>query len=137
MMCGQWLAAMIEKLEIFWSQSAKLTKMLIFLSINSAIANFWCELKSLHTKFLHYKSWDLPKTPLSGQIKWARWTIRKWKLHSDWLYPRKGMHIGLKQPGGGRELDGPKPEQLQRRLFKRLNKLTTIFTSFQRQPSIS
>ena len=58
--------------------------MSFFLSINSALANFWCD--------PGYKNWDLPKTLLSGQIKGAKWlegisgvSIRKKMKAALWL----------------------------------------------------
>lgn len=82
-MCGLWLAAMLRKIRGFPKPVRKiiLKKMLIFLSINSAIIaelierKILMQIKSLYTKFPHYKSWDLPKTPPSSQIKGARWVM--------------------------------------------------------------
>ena len=79
---------------------------IFFLSINYAIANFWCELKACIPNFHAKKSRNLPKTPPSGQIKGSKWLegISGVRIHRKmkaavWL----ALFWERKQPRGTRE----------------------------------
>ena len=97
---------------------------IFFLSINSAIANFWCELKAcipnFHAKrvkiFLRHRHLVKQKDQRDWRafLLWA--FIRKWKLQFDWLYSGKGSRCVA--PGS---IVWLWPERLQRKLVSKLH----------------